>query len=68
MSEPPDENRPLRDDQIVIATELQVLSEEPKAAKLILHTLEGSQAFGLTEEIAEGLIHILERFLGHKPP
>lgn len=56
------------DDQIVIATELQVLSfEEPKAAKLILHTLEGNAAFGLTDEVAGHLIDMLSRFVGLKP-
>lgn len=68
MSEKPDENRPLQDDQIVIATELHLLSEKPKAAKLILHTLEGSQAFGINGDIAEGLVDMLERFLGNRAP
>jgi hypothetical protein len=66
MPEKPDENRPLTDDQIVIATELHVLA--PKVAKLILHTLEGNQAFGINDEIAEGLVDMLERFLGNRPP
>jgi hypothetical protein len=69
MSEKPDENRPLTDDQIVIATELHKLTEKPlKVAKLVLHTLEGSQAFGINEETAEGLVDMLERFLGKRPP
>ena len=68
MSEPPDENRPLTDAQIVIATELWMLTREPKTAKLILHTLEGREVFGITGETAEGLIDMLERFLGRKPP
>lgn len=68
MSEKPDENRPLTDDQIVIATELAVLSGAPKAARLTLHTLGGSEAFGITDDIAEGLVDMLERFLGHRAP
>lgn len=52
----------------VIATELHVLSEDLKVAKLILHTLEGNRAFGINDEIAEGLVDILERFLGNRPP
>ncbi|XUM21021.1 hypothetical protein ACRAVF_27035 [Bradyrhizobium oligotrophicum S58] len=68
MSESPDENRPFAPDEIVIATELVLLSKQPKVAKLVLHTLEGAERFGITDEIAEHLIDMLERFLGRRPP
>lgn len=58
----------VEDDQIVIATELHVLQvEEPKVARLILHTLEGNAAFGITDEVAGHLIDMLQRFLVLKP-
>ena len=63
MSETPDENRPLTEDQIVIGTELHVLSEAPKVAKLILHTMGGRQEFGINDDLAEGLIDMLQQFL-----
>lgn len=54
-------------ENLVIATELKVVSEEMLLADLTLHTVEGAQTFGINEECATGLIDILEKFLRRKP-
>lgn len=50
-------------ENVVIATELAVLSLEPVAVKLCLHTEKGSQEFVITDEIAHDLTHMLCSFL-----
>lgn len=50
-------------ENLVIATELEMLSEEPPVAMLILHTMEGRAEFGINGDIAGGLIHMLSKFL-----
>jgi hypothetical protein len=54
-------------EKVLIATELTVLSFEPVAAKLCLHTKEGRQEFVINDEIAHDLTNTLCTFLlgGH---
>jgi len=58
----------VENDDVVIATELLVLSEEPKLATLTLHTMAGSAAFDINAGVAEHLIDMLERFVGKRSP
>ena len=48
---------------VVIATELTVLTERPLLAMLILHTMEGAQVFAINGDVAEGLIEMLKEFV-----
>ena len=50
-------------EKVLIATELTVLSFEPVAAKLCLHTTEGTQEFVINDEIAHDLTNTLCTFL-----
>jgi hypothetical protein len=50
-------------EKVLIATELTVLSFEPVAAKLCLHTKEGMQEFVINDEIAHDLTNTLCTFL-----
>jgi hypothetical protein len=56
-------------EQLVIATELEVVSEQEKVAILTLHTMAGRAEFGINGDVARGLIEHLTEFLnaGAKP-
>ena len=50
-------------EKVLIAMELTVLSFEPVAAKLCLHTKEGTQEFVINDKIAHDLTNTLCTFL-----
>lgn len=50
-------------ENVVIATELIVLSEEHLVATLRLHTQDGAQEFAINDDVANGLIDMLVKFV-----
>lgn len=49
--------------RIVIGSGIAIFPGEPKAAILTLHTMEGSDQFAITAEVAEHLIDLMQKFL-----
>lgn len=50
-------------ENLVIQTELEVISEQPLLATLTLHTMAGASAFAINADVAEGLIAMLAKFV-----